>query len=72
MPVYLVDGENVLRLEDVRVVTGAEDLLLLALPLGVVDGVNPVLDLHDDAAVLLDDARAALVPLGGLDGEGAC
>lgn len=53
----VVDAEDVAGLKDVGVAAGAEDLLGLALPLGVVDGVDPVLDLHDDAAVLGDGAR---------------
>ena len=68
-PHRLVDGKDVLCLEHVGFVARTEDLLLLALPLGVVDGVDPVLDLHDEAAVLFDDAGTALVTLGGLDGE---
>jgi hypothetical protein len=67
---YLIYRENVLRLKDVWVVSRAEDLLLLALPFGVVDGVDPVLDFHDEAAVFLNYTRAALVALSGLDGEG--
>lgn len=57
----VVDAEDVAGLEDVRVAAGAEDLLALALPLGVVDGVDPVLDLHDEAPVLRDRAREVLV-----------
>lgn len=56
-----VDAEDVAGLEDVGVASGAEDLLGLALPLGVVDGVDPVLDLHDEAAVLGDCAGEVLV-----------
>jgi hypothetical protein len=42
-------------------------VLLLALPFGLVNGIDPVLDLHDDAAILLDNARATLKALCGLD-----
>lgn len=54
----LVQREAVSSLEHIRRIAGAEDVALLALPLGLVDGVDPVLNLHDDAAVLLDDTRA--------------
>lgn len=69
MAFCLVDRKDILRLQHVWLVARAEDLLLLTLPLWVVDGVDPVLDLHDEAAVLLDDAGTALVALGGLDGK---
>lgn len=49
-----VDAEPVARLQHVGVVTGPEDLLLATLPLGLVDGIDPVLDLHDQAPVLGD------------------
>lgn len=52
-----VDAEPVTRLQHVGVVTGPEDLLLATLPLGLVDGVDPVLDLHDQAPVLGDRPR---------------
>lgn len=56
-----VDGEDVAGLEDVGVAAGAEDLLVLAPPLGMVDGVDPVLDLHHQAAVFRDRAREVRV-----------
>ena len=59
--------EHVLGLERVSSAGGTEDLLLLAPPFGVVDSVNPVLNLHDDAAVLGDVAAASLSTLGRLD-----
>lgn len=71
----IVEAEVVSGLENVCVVARAEDLALVALPLGLVDGVDPVLDLHDDAAVLLDGAWAGgdvEETLGLLEGEGAC
>lgn len=70
----IVEAEVIRGLEDVGVVARAEDLALVALPLGLVDGVDPVLDLHDDAAVLLDGAWAGgdvEETLGLLEGEGA-
>ena len=67
----LVDRKDILGLENIRLIARTKDLLLLALPLGVVDAVDPVLDLQDDAAVLLNDAGATFVALGGLDGEGS-
>jgi len=69
----LVQREAVSSLEHVRRIAGAEDVALLALPLGLVDGVDPVLDLHDNAAVLLNHTRAVgLVEqtLGLLESEG--
>ena len=59
--------EHILGLERVSSAGGTKDLLLLAPPFGVVDGVNPVLNLHDDAAVLGDIAAASLSTLGRLD-----
>lgn len=50
-------------LDDVSVVARAVDVLVHAAPLGMVDGVDPVLDLHDDAAVLGDGARELRVVL---------
>lgn len=70
----LVDLELVRRLEDVRIIAGPKDLAVAAHPLGVVDAVNVVLDLHDDAAVLGDDAGEVLVVLEALrllDGDAA-
>ena len=70
----MVQREIVRRLEHVRPVAGAEDLAAGAAPGRVVDAVDPVLDLHDDAAVLLRDAGAGGVveeALGFLEGEGA-
>jgi hypothetical protein len=70
----LIDAEAVAGLEDVGTISRAEDLLLLAAPGGVVDAVNVVLDLEDNAAVLGDDAGEVLVvldALGLLEGEGA-
>jgi hypothetical protein len=46
----------VTRAQNVGVVAGAKDLLVDAAPLRVVDTVNVVLYLHDDAAVLGDCA----------------
>lgn len=63
----LSSREHVLGLERVSSAGGTEDLLLLAPPFGVVNGVNPVLNLHDDAAVLGDVATATLGTLGRLD-----
>jgi hypothetical protein len=64
--------KDVLGLERVSWAGRTKDLLLLAPPFGVVDGVDPVLNLHDDAAVLLDEATAALSTLGRLDRESTC
>jgi len=63
----LSSREHVLGLECVSSAGGTEDLLLLAPPFGVVDGIDPVLNLHDDAAVLGDVAAASLSTLGRLD-----
>lgn len=52
-----VDAEAVAGLQHVRVTTRCEDLLIVTAPLGLVDGINVVLDLHDDAAVLSDSSR---------------
>lgn len=61
--------EDIGSLKSVRSAIGTKDLVLLALPLGLVDGIDPVLDFHDDAAVLGDKTAAALGALGRLDGK---
>jgi hypothetical protein len=69
-----VQAEAVAGLQDIGVGVGTIDLAVEAAPLGLVDGIDPVFDLHDDAAVLLDDARAVgdvVQALGGLEGDGA-
>jgi hypothetical protein len=53
----LVHRELVSSLENVWVVSRTEDVSLLSLPLGLVDGINPVLNLHHHAAILLDNTR---------------
>jgi hypothetical protein len=68
----LCGRKDVLSLERVSWARRTKDLLLLAPPFGVVDGVDPVLNLHDDAAVLLDEATAAFSTLGRLDRESTC
>jgi hypothetical protein len=70
-----VDGELVSSLENIWVVTRAKDVSLLPLPLRLVDGINPVLNLHDHAAVLLDNTGlVSLVEeaLSLLDSSGSC
>jgi hypothetical protein len=67
-----VNGELVRCLQHIRIIARTEDLLLVALPLRLVNGIDPVLNLHDDAAVLLNNARSLAVPeeaLGVLQGE---
>lgn len=67
----LLSGEDVVSLESVGAGVGTKDLLLLALPLGLIDGIDPVLDLHDDTTVLLHVAGKTLRTLGRLDRDGA-
>jgi hypothetical protein len=70
-----VDGELVSSLKNIWVVTRAKDISLLPLPLRLVDGINPVLNLHDHAAVLLDNTGlVSLVEeaLSLLDSSGSC
>ena len=67
-----LSGEDVVSLEGVGRVVGTEDLPGIALPLRLVDGIDVVLDLHDDAAVLLNSAAAALKTLSRLNGKRAC
>lgn len=53
----------------------AVDLAIEPAPFRLVNGIDPILDLHDDAAVLLNHARAvgdAVKALGGFQGDGAC
>ena len=62
--------EYIAGLQHIRLISRAKDLPLLALPLRLVDAINPVLNFEDEATVLLDDARAAIQTLGRLDGQG--
>lgn len=55
----LVGGKLVNGLQDIWVVARAEDLLLASLPLWLVDGVNPVLDFHDDTAIVSNGTGTA-------------
>ena len=57
----LVNAEGVLGVQDVRTILGTPDLLAVTSPLRVVDSVNPILDLHDEAAVLGDGTGELLV-----------
>jgi hypothetical protein len=47
----LIRREDVLRAQNIWVIRRPVDLLLASLPLGLVDGINPILNLHDDAPV---------------------
>jgi hypothetical protein len=62
--------EDVVSLKCVSRVVGTENLPLLALPLRLVDRINVVLNLHDDAAVLFNGAATAVKTLSRLDGKG--
>lgn len=55
----LVHGELVGGLKNIWVVAGAEDVSLLSLPRGLVDSINPVLNLHDHASILLHNSGVA-------------
>lgn len=65
-------GEDILSLERVSWASGAENLPVFTHPFRVVDSVDPVLDLHDNAAVLGDQSTASLSALSRLDGNGTC
>jgi hypothetical protein len=67
--ILLLGREDVVSLESVGGAVRAEDVPALALPLWVVDRIDPILDLHDDAAVLLHKRCATLNTLSLLDGE---
>lgn len=56
-----VDGEIVSRFKHVGVVARAIDLSLVSLPFWLVDGVDPVLNLHNEAPVLLNYTRSASI-----------
>lgn len=69
-----VDAEAVACLENVRVTAGLVDLLAITSPSGLVDGVDPVLHLQDDAAILGDgtgEVRVVEETLGGLESHTA-
>lgn len=48
---FLIRREDVLRAQNIWIIRRPVNLLLASLPLRLVDGINPVLDLHDDASV---------------------
>jgi hypothetical protein len=64
--------EDVVGLEGVGWAVGAKDLPALALPLWPIDRIDPVLDFHDDAAVLLHKLSTAFYTLSRLEWNGAC
>lgn len=58
-----INTEPVARLQYIRVITRAINLLLAPLPLGLVDPTDPVLHLHDHTPILRDRPREArLIP----------
>jgi hypothetical protein len=64
----LLSREDVVGLEGVGGAVRAEDIPALALPLWMVDRIDPILDLHHDAAVLLHKRLATLNTLSLFDG----
>ena len=62
-------GEDVVSLKSVGRVVGTKYLPLLALPLRLIDGINIVLNLHDNAAVLLNSTTTAVKALSRLNRE---
>lgn len=50
-----VDGEAVDSFKGIWVIPRAKDLPLLPLPLGLIDGIDPILNLHHETTILLDD-----------------
>ena len=72
--VLTVDAKPVSSLQHIRIITRSIDLLISAHPFGVIDAVNVVLNLHDNAAILGDGARKVLIvleALGRLEGQAA-
>jgi len=70
---HLLRGrEDIVGLQRVGRAVGTEYLPALALPLRLVDGVDPVLNLHHDATVLLNESTAAWDTLSRLDGLITC
>lgn len=65
MSIALLQGAKLVsgKVDD-RAIVRASNLVLAAAPLRVVDTINPVLGLEDDAAVLLDVGRAGISTLG--------
>jgi hypothetical protein len=56
--------EDIVGLESVGRAVGTKDLPALALPLWLVDRIDPILNFHDDASVLLHKCSATLDTLG--------
>jgi len=69
-----VDRKLIHGLQHIWVIAWAEDLSLVTLPLGLIDGIDPVFHFHHHTAVLLDDTRSAVIaeePLRVLQSERA-
>lgn len=52
-----IQAKHIPGLQHVRIITRPKDLLLLPPPLGLVDSIDPILDLEYHAAILRDRAR---------------
>lgn len=66
----LARRKHVISLKRISSCVRSENLPLLTLPLGVINGIDPVLNFHDDATVLGYVLAATRVTLGGFDGDG--
>ncbi len=60
-------GEYIISLKSIGRIVGTKDLSLLALPFGLVDSINVILDFHHDATILLNGTATAVKSLSGLN-----
>ena len=53
----LVYGKDMLRLQNIRIIAWAKDLLTAPLPLRLINSVNPIFHFHYKAPIFLRDTR---------------
>lgn len=53
-----IQRKLVARLQNIRIIPGAINLLLAPPPLGLINSINPILDLHNNATVLGNRSRS--------------
>jgi len=71
-PLLVGLGEDILSLKVEGTSGGSEDLLLVPPPRGLIDGIDPVLNLHHNASILGHQSTTALCTLGRLVRDRAC
>jgi hypothetical protein len=55
----LLDRDPVECFQDIWAIVRAENLLLVSSPLGLINAINPIFNLHDHTSIFLDYSRLA-------------